>query len=179
MRDLQRSRSRDRKKPPRKASSSGSDSSSLYSSEEDSPLQVNQPLALKTAQNEEIKGSWNKARREFQESARSKDPSEAQPDAYEHWKSREEQFHLDQAILRSKLRIQSNREMPVDFLAKVILIIEGKMDLAPDFLSDDYKRSYLVMSFLRASDLKTLLSEIQTFQGILPANRRFQAYWQA
>ena len=92
-----------------------------------------------------------------------KDANEIQQESYQHWKTREEQFHLDQAVLRSKLRIQSNREMPIDFLAKVILIIEGKMDMPPDFLSDDYKRSYLVMTYLRSSDLKTLLSEIQTF----------------
>jgi len=65
--------------------------------------------------------------------------------------------------LRSKLRIQSNRELPIDFLAKVILIIEGKMDLTHDFLSDDYKHSYLIMTYLRSSDLKTLLKEIETF----------------
>ena len=54
---------------------------------------------------------------------------------YDKWRAKEEEFHLEQAVLRSKIRISNNREKPIDHLAKVILIIEGKLETTQDFLS--------------------------------------------
>ncbi|CDW72357.1 uncharacterized protein c19orf29 [Stylonychia lemnae] len=100
-------------------------------------------------------------------------------DSFEKWKAKEELFHLEQAILRSKLRIQSNREQPIDFLAKIILIIENKLPICIDFLSEDYKESYRMLDMLGLNELEELLKEIEIFQSIDKTNQRFQNYWQA
>lgn len=42
---------------------------------------------------------------------------------YEDWQQKEEEFHLGQAKVRSKLRIQERREKPVDVLAKNLLLV--------------------------------------------------------
>ena len=65
--------------------------------------------------------------------------------------------------MRSKIRINSNREKPIDFLAKVILVIEGKLSIPAEFLSDDYKQSYKIFEMLSSTNLRDLVEEIETF----------------
>lgn len=56
--------------------------------------------------------------------------------------------------MRSKIRIESKREKPIDFLAKVILIIEGKLGVPADFMQPDYKSPFNIISLLQTvSDL--------------------------
>ena len=56
---------------------------------------------------------------------------------------------MRQAILRTKLRVQNNREEPIDFIAKVILMIFGLIKpLHPNFLTNEYKQSYKIYSKL-------------------------------
>jgi len=82
--------------------------------------------------------------------------------------------------LRSKIRIESKREKPIDFLAKVILIIEGKLGVPADFMQPDYKSPFNIISLLQtASDLQTLLSDMDTFLTVATRGppRTFQSYW--
>ena len=58
-------------------------------------------------------------------------------------------------------------------MAKVILIIEGKMDITVDFLSDDYQKPYKILNMLNAQELSELKQEIDTFQSIELKNIRF------
>ena len=46
---------------------------------------------------------------------------------------------MRQAILRTKLRVQNNREEPIDFIAKVVLMIFGLVPIHPNFLTQEYK----------------------------------------
>jgi hypothetical protein len=41
---------------------------------------------------------------------------------YEDWQQKEEDFHLQQTEIRSKLRIKEKREKPTDLLAKKSLV---------------------------------------------------------
>ena len=59
-----------------------------------------------------------------------------------------EEFNVRQAILRTKLRVQNQREEPIDFIAKVILMIFGLIPLNDDFLTNQYKQSYKIYSRL-------------------------------
>ena len=82
--------------------------------------------------------------------------------------------------MRSKIRIESKREKPIDFLAKVILIIEGKLAIPADFMQPDYKSPFNIISLLQTSaDLQTLLSDLDTFLTVAKRGppRTFQSYW--
>lgn len=48
----------------------------------------------------------------------------------------------------------------MDFLAKVILIVEEKLPVTIDFLTDDYKHSYQMMEMLSLKDLTELKEDI-------------------
>ena len=59
-----------------------------------------------------------------------------------------EEFNVKQAILRTRLRVQHQREEPIDFIAKVILMIFGLIPLEKSFLTNEYKQSYKIYSAL-------------------------------
>ena len=44
---------------------------------------------------------------------------------YGDWQAKEEEFHMEQTRVRSKIRIAENREEPIDLMAKNILLIEA------------------------------------------------------
>ena len=51
-----------------------------------------------------------------------------------------EEFNMQQAVLRTKLRVRNNREEAIDFIAKVIFMIYGLMPLEIDsFLSAEFR----------------------------------------
>ena len=60
------------------------------------------------------------------------------------WQVKVEEFNLRQAILRTKLRVQNNREEPIDFVAKVILMIFGLIPLSKDFKTQEYREAFLI-----------------------------------
>lgn len=112
------------KRSPSSGSSSQSKSSSLYSSDKEKDVIVNTTTAP-DKEHPPTKGEWITNRQEFQD--RNHQQQANAGESFEQWKVKEDEFHLEQAILRSKIRIESNREKPIDFLAKVILVIEGKL----------------------------------------------------
>lgn len=63
--------------------------------------------------------------------------------------------------MRSKIRIEKCREKPIDFLAKVILIISGKLPVTADFLTKEYKTPFSILALVGTSEeLKEILGEI-------------------
>ncbi len=82
--------------------------------------------------------------------------------------------------MRSKIRISSNREKPIDFLAKVILIIEGKLPIPADFMCSDYRTPFKIFPLVATSEeLETVAQEIEVFLNVNKRNKRFQDYWGA
>ena len=71
-------------------------------------------------------------------------------------------FNLKQQILRTKLRVQNNREEPVDYIAKVILMIYGQIAANRQFclgLNDstealEYRAPYLILEALDKPSLE-------------------------
>lgn len=53
---------------------------------------------------------------------------------YGDWMKKEEDYHIEQTKVRSKIRLMEGREKPVDLLAKSILLFE-------DYMAGDDKRS--------------------------------------
>jgi len=80
------------------------------------------------------------------------------------WQAKEEEFHLEQAILRSKLRIESGREKPIDFLVKVLLIFMRKLEVPAEVVSEDYKRPYEMFALLGREELEEILEEMKVYE---------------
>ena len=68
-----------------------------------------------------------------------------------------EEFNMQQAVLRTKLRVKNNREEAIDFIAKVIFMVFGLMPLELDFLSAEFRQSHLLYPALTISQLERLL----------------------
>ena len=88
-----------------------------------------------------------------------------------------EEFNVRQAILRTKLRVQNQREEPIDFIAKVILMIFGLIPLNDDFLTNEYKQSYKIYSRLDQKQLERLLEDMAEYEGANRTSKKFVEYW--
>ena len=77
-----------------------------------------------------------------------KQNSDISDDPEEEWQVKVDEFNMRQAILRTKLRVQNDREEPIDFIAKVVLMIFGLIPLHPKFLTNEFKQSYKIYSAL-------------------------------
>ena len=90
---------------------------------------------------------------------------------FQQWSKQEETFHLEQARLRSKIRIkviiesiihcdlylefQDGRAKPIDFLARYLDVLQGKD--APD---TDLHEPYIYMNGLDRTELEDLQADI-------------------
>lgn len=91
-----------------------------------------------------------------------------------------EEFNMQQAVMRTKLRVKNNREEAIDFIAKVIFMIFGLMPLELDFLSSEFRQSHMLYPALTASQLERLLQEIGDYEQILPEeHHKFREFWEA
>ena len=90
-----------------------------------------------------------------------------------------EEFNMQQAVLRTKLRVKNNREEAIDFIAKVILMVFGLMPLELDFLTSEFRQSYVIYPALSVEQLERLMQEIGDYELILADNRTFREFWAA
>ena len=74
--------------------------------------------------------SEREAEQEEQERLRSEEARLREAEQYADWHQKEETFHLEQARIRSKIRLVEGREKPIDILAKNILLLakEGEVE---------------------------------------------------
>ena len=63
------------------------------------------------------------AEQEEQERLRAEEARLREAEQYADWHQKEETFHLEQARVRSKIRLVEGREKPIDILAKNILLL--------------------------------------------------------
>ena len=91
-----------------------------------------------------------------------------------------QEFNMQQAVLRSKLRVKNGREEAIDFIAKVIFMVFGLMPIELDFISSsEFKRAYLIYPALSQVQLERLLQEFGDYEMILPNNPKYRQFWQA
>ena len=94
---------------------------------------------------------------------------ERENDKFTKWQDEEDQFHLQQARLRSNIRICDGRAKPIDLLAKYISA-EEEMDAV------EMHEPYTYLNGLTISDLEDLLVDIEVYEKIdLDRNREFWA----
>jgi hypothetical protein len=75
------------------------------------------------------------------------------------WERREHQFHLEQARLRSCIRIQDGRAKPIDLLAKYIST-EGEVDAV------EMHEPYTYLNGLTIKDLEDLIEDIRVYKEL-------------
>lgn len=90
---------------------------------------------------------------------------------FEEWQRQEETFHLEQARLRSKIRIQDGRAKPIDLLAQYISEhnLEESIEL-------QMHEPYAFLDGLNIDDLEDLLVDIKVYNEL--EQNIHVAYWQ-
>jgi hypothetical protein len=80
---------------------------------------------------------------------------------FHEWEAQEENFHLEQARLRSKIRIQNGRAKPIDLLAQYIsdLNLEESIEM-------QMHEPYAYIQGLSADDLEDLLVDIKVYNDL-------------
>ncbi|KAI5744867.1 hypothetical protein M8J76_006009 [Diaphorina citri] len=87
---------------------------------------------------------------------------------FEEWQRQEDQFHLEQARLRSTIRIQEGRAKPIDLLAKYIGS-EAEVDAV------EMHEPYTYLTGLAIKDLEDLLEDIKVYMELEKGEN--EAYW--
>ncbi|XP_032667903.1 cactin [Odontomachus brunneus] len=77
----------------------------------------------------------------------------------EQWARQEDQFHLEQARLRSRIRIQDGRAKPIDLLAKYISA-EEEVDAV------EMHEPYTYLRGLQVKDLEDLIEDIKVYKEL-------------
>ena len=99
---------------------------------------------------------------------------------FKEWEKQEDYFHLKQAKLRSKLRIQEGRAKPIDLLARYINAfgddIGGNENDKHENLMTDLVEPYMCLNGLRISDLEDLHEDIKVYMELDSKNNL--EYWQ-
>ena len=99
---------------------------------------------------------------------------------FKEWEKQEDYFHLKQAKLRSKLRIQEGRAKPIDLLARYINAfgddIGGNENDKHENLMADLVEPYMCLNGLRISDLEDLHEDIKVYMELDSKNNL--EYWQ-
>lgn len=78
---------------------------------------------------------------------------------FEEWERQEDKFHLEQARLRSHIRIQDGRAKPIDLLAKYISA-EEEVDAV------EMHEPYTYLNGLQIKDLEDLIEDIKVYQEL-------------
>lgn len=89
---------------------------------------------------------------------------------FDEWERQEDQFHLDQARLRSKIRIQDGRAKPIDLLAQYI----SDQNLE-ETIEMQMHEPYTYLNGLSLQDLEDLLVDIRVYQEL--EKNKFTDYW--
>lgn len=84
---------------------------------------------------------------------------EKEAEHFKTWEEQEDHFHLQQAKLRSKIRIRDGRAKPIDLLAKYI-------SAEDDDLAVEMHEPYTFLNGLTVADMEDLLEDIQVYMEL-------------
>lgn len=84
---------------------------------------------------------------------------EKEAEHFKTWAEQEDNFHLHQAKLRSKIRIRDGRAKPIDLLAKYI-------SAEDDDLSVEMHEPYTFLNGLTVTDMEDLLEDIKVYMEL-------------
>nr|XP_048289716.1 cactin [Myodes glareolus] len=84
---------------------------------------------------------------------------EKEAEHFKSWEEQEDSFHLQQAKLRSKIRIRAGRAKPIDLLAQYIRAED-------DDLAVEMQEPYTFLIGLTVADMEDLLEDIQVYMDL-------------
>lgn len=113
-------------------------------------------LELEKVKKRRLEREQERARREdeLQQLQRQKEAAQ-----FKEWEKQEDTFHLQQAKLRSKIRIQDGRAKPIDLLAKYI-------STEDEDLAVEMHEPYMYLNGLTIQDLEDLLEDIKVYMEL-------------
>ena len=120
---------------------------------------------------QKVKASRLQREREREERQEQMDMEQRDRDneKFSKWQQKEDEFHLDQAMMRSTIRIQDGRAKPIDLLAKYISAEE-------DVDAIEMHEPYTYLNGLTVTDLEDLLADIKVYNE-LDTSTRNQDFW--
>ena len=77
------------------------------------------------------------------------------------WMEKEEDFHMEQARMRSAIRIQDGRAKPIDILANYIAKANDRTDL-----DSDVREPYAIFAGLNLQDCEDLFADIKVYEEL-------------
>ncbi|XP_065175702.1 splicing factor Cactin-like [Sycon ciliatum] len=103
--------------------------------------------------------------RELEQAAREEEMQmmqrEREAEMFKEWEAQEDTFHLEQAKLRSKIRMRDGRSKPIDLLAKYA---DSMWEMSEEALDEvDVNEPYTVLNGLAEQDLEDLLEDIKVY----------------
>ncbi|XP_029202325.2 splicing factor Cactin-like [Acropora muricata] len=84
---------------------------------------------------------------------------EKEANSFKEWADQEDKFHLEQAKLRSKIRIQDGRAKPIDLLAQYVSVEDDDLEVQ---MHEPYK----ILVGLTIDDLEDLLVDIKVYMEL-------------
>jgi Conserved mid region of cactin/Cactus-binding C-terminus of cactin protein len=111
------------------------------------------------------------AQREERENEQYQQQRSKEAAQFAEWQKQEESFHLDQARLRSKIRIQDGRAKPIDLLAQYI----NDQNLE-ESIEMQMHEPYNYVSGLSIDDLEDLLADIKVYNELEKGEN--SCYWE-
>ena len=87
---------------------------------------------------------------------------------FKQWSKQEETFHLEQARLRSRIRIKDGRATAIDLLARYLDALEGK-----EAVETELHEPYIYLNGMNKEGLEDLQADIQVnnFEDIIKLKR--------
>ncbi|XP_064609618.1 splicing factor Cactin-like [Liolophura sinensis] len=107
---------------------------------------------------EKVKKRRQEREREMEEREKEREKMQREKEAeyFREWEKQEDTFHLQQAMLRSEIRIQDGRAKPIDLLAKYI-------SAEDDELAIEMHEPYTYLHGMTITDLEDLLEDIKVY----------------
>lgn len=84
---------------------------------------------------------------------------EKEANSFKEWEDQEDKFHLEQAKLRSKIRIQDGRAKPIDLLAQYVSSDDNDLEI-------QMHEPYTILVGLTIEDLEDLLVDIKVYMEL-------------
>ncbi|EDW65303.1 splicing factor Cactin [Drosophila virilis] len=84
---------------------------------------------------------------------------------FREWQRHEDQFHLEQARLRSEIRIRDGRAKPIDLLAQYVSATNTEAELE-DALEMQMHEPYMLLHGLNIDELEDLLVDIKVYEEL-------------
>ncbi|XP_026465647.1 LOW QUALITY PROTEIN: cactin-like [Ctenocephalides felis] len=122
--------------------------------------QLENKMELEKVKKRRLERELEKQQREEEQSMMQRSKEAAQ---FEEWERQEDRFHLEQARLRSCIRIQDGRAKPIDLLAKYINS-QDEVDAV------EMHEPYTYLNGLDATDLEDLIEDIKVYKELEKGN---------